>query len=280
MGAAHQFWIKTIFPLFYISGALLIALFISRLTGKRWAGLTASLLMPFVPFLTTSPGGVIVGYVDIPLGMIYVIALGYLLCSLEFNSPFSLLAYGSVLTLIPWIKSEGLILWSVLAVIGLIVGLVRHRIRPYVIAILPGLVLIVSWRLYLRALHVVRPSDFDRPSLQLLITNLGRVPSIARIALAELTDVGLWSIFWLLTVVAIAYLGSTRTLLRLSVVVGLLSPVVLFLLTYVFSAWPSYTAHITSSLPRLLLQVFPVGWLAIGLALAYSKGEQGKNALD
>jgi hypothetical protein len=31
----------------------------------------------------------------------------------------------------------------------------------------------------------------------------------------------------------------------------------------VFSAWPSYTAHITSSQPRHLLQIVPVGWLAI-----------------
>src|SRR5262249_44465374 len=150
-------------------------------------------------------GGVIVGYADIPLSMVYVVALGYLLCWLEFNSQFALLAYGSALTLLLWIKSEGLILWSVLAVIGLIAGLVRHRIRPYSIAILPGLVLIVGWSLYLRALHTVPPSDFVRPSLHLLSTNLARLPSIGRIALAELTDFGLWSIFWLLTVVAIAY---------------------------------------------------------------------------
>jgi len=280
MGAAHQFWIKTIFPAFYISGALLVTLFISRLTGKRWAGLTASLLMPFVPFVTASPGGVIVGYADIFLSMAYVVALGYLLCSFEFDSPFALLAYGSVLTLIPWIKSEGMILWSVLAVIGLVAGFVRHRLRPYSIAILPGLVLIVSWRLYLRALHVVPASDFVRPSLQLLSSNLVRVPSIGRIALAELTDFGLWSIFWLLTIVAIVYLVTSRTLSRLVVTLSILSPVVLYLLAYVFSAWPSYTAHITSSLPRLLLQVVPVGWLAIGLALACSKAEPGKSAFD
>src|SRR6202022_4693570 len=50
MGEPHQFWIKTMFPLFYIAGALLVALFITRLTGKRWLGLLIALLLPFVPF--------------------------------------------------------------------------------------------------------------------------------------------------------------------------------------------------------------------------------------
>jgi hypothetical protein len=40
-----------------------------------------------------------------------------------------------------------------------------------------------------------------------------------------------------------------------------------------FSSWPSYTAHMTSSVPRLLLHVMPTGWLAIGLALSQAKSE-------
>src|SRR5438477_9279715 len=46
MGEPHQFWIKTIFPFFHIAGALLVALFVSRLTGKRWLGLLIALLLP------------------------------------------------------------------------------------------------------------------------------------------------------------------------------------------------------------------------------------------
>src|SRR5205085_8538816 len=186
MGTAHQFWIKTIFPLFYISGALLLVLLVNRLTGKRWVGLAVALLMPFVPFVTASPGGVIVGYVDIPLAVFYVVALGYLACSLESNSSGTLPTYAAVLTFIPWIKSEGLILWSLLAVLGLIVGLVRYRLRSFVIAILPGLLLILGWRVYLRAMHAVIPSDFARPTFELLTHNLSRFGSICAIASAEI----------------------------------------------------------------------------------------------
>src|SRR5256885_15494853 len=125
MGAPHQFWIKTIFPLFYISGALLLALFVSRLTGKRWLGLLIALLMPFVPFVTASPGGVIVGYADVPLSVFYVAALGYLLCSFEPDQKFFWRVFSATLVFIPWIKSEGLILWTLLALLGLVVALRR-----------------------------------------------------------------------------------------------------------------------------------------------------------
>lgn len=274
MGAPHQFWIKTIFPLFYISGALLLALFVARLTGKRWLGLLIALLMPFVPFVTASPGGVTVGYADIPLAVFYVAALGYLLLSSESNSRQTLVLYGATLTFVPWVKSEGVILWSVLALLGLIVGFVRHRLRPFVIAILPGLLLIVSWRVYLKAIHAVMPSDFARPTFDLLTNNLNRLGPIFRITFAEISEPTHWSIFWLLAVVAIIYLVAARKFSRFVLAVGLLAPVLLYLCTYLFSAWPSYTSHITSSLPRLFLQVMPAAWLAIGLAFSQSKAER------
>lgn len=280
MGVPHQFWIKTIFPLFYASGALLVALLVTRLTGKRWAGLVVALLMPFVPFFTTSPGGLIVGYADVSLSMVYAVAIGYLLCSVENDSTTGIITFGAILTLIPWIKSEGVILWSLLSLLGLIIGLVRHRIRPFLIAIVPGLLLILSWRIYLKAMHAVMPSDFAQPTLQLLKANLNRIPMICRIALVELTDFGLWSIFWLMAVVAIFYLFFTRRFSRLLLAVGILAPLILYLLTYLLSAWLSYTAHVTSSLPRLLLQLVPAGWLAIGLALASFRPEPRKSALD
>src|SRR5207302_7541405 len=165
---------------------------------------------------------------------------------------------------------------SLLAVLGLIVGVVRHRLRSFIIAILPGLFLILGWRVYLRAMHAVMPSDFARPTFELLTHNLNRLGPIFAITFAEITEMTHWSIFWLLALVAVIYLFASRTLSRLLIALGLIGPVLLYLLTYLFSAWPSYTAHITSSLPRLLLQVMPVTWLAIGLALASIKTEPEK----
>src|SRR5205085_12438685 len=64
MGESNQFWVKTIFPLFYATGALLLALFVTRLSGRRWVGLLIAVLLPFVPVIFASFGGVVVGYVD------------------------------------------------------------------------------------------------------------------------------------------------------------------------------------------------------------------------
>jgi hypothetical protein len=276
MGEPHQLWIKTIFPLFYIAGAPLVALFITRLTGKRWLGLLIALLIPFVPFVTVKPGGIIVGYVDIPLSVYYVAALGYLLCALECDLPFSFTPYAAFLTLIPWIKSEGVVLWSLLALIGLAAGLYQHRLRAAILSILPGLVLAVGWRCYLKLMHCVLPSDFSRPTLQLLSHNLSRVGTISSKAFAEITDTSGWSIFWLLVLLAVGYLLVPGKISRLLLALAVLGPVILYPLIYVLSAWPSYTAHVTSSLPRLFLHVMFAGWLAIGLALSPPKTQSGK----
>ena len=273
MGAPHQFWIKTIFPIFYIAGALLVALFVTRLTGKSWLGLLVALLIPFVPFVTASPGGVIVGYADIPLSVFYVAALGYLLCSFEPDQKFFWRVFLATLALIPWIKSEGLILWALLALLGLIVALRQQRIALALMSILPGVFLILAWRAYLQIQHVARPSDFAQPSLHLLTGNLSRVGPIMRTAFEEVSETAHWSIFWLLALTAIIYLFSSRQFLRIVVAITVVAPVVLYLMTYLFSAWPSYTAHVTSSLPRLLLHVMLASWVAIGLALAPARAK-------
>jgi hypothetical protein len=116
--------------------------------------------------------------------------------------------------------------------------------------------------------HAVIPSDFARPTLQLLSVNLNRLGAITGTAFAEIAGTTHWSIFWLLALVAIVYLLVARMLSRFLLVIGVLGPVILYLLTYLFSAWPSYTAHLTSSLPRLFLHLMPAAWLAVGLALS------------
>src|SRR5207244_12837023 len=127
----------TIFPMFYIAGALLLAIFVSRLSGKRWLGFLIALLVPLVPFVTASPGGVIVGDPEIPLAVFSLAALGYLLCARERDFFF----YAAALTFIPWIKSEGIVVWGILAVIGVVVALRQHRVRFFLLSILPGIFL-------------------------------------------------------------------------------------------------------------------------------------------
>src|SRR4029078_9321021 len=118
-GAANQFWLKTLFAPFYFSGALLLITLIRRLTAKRWIGLLIGALLFFISCLTTVPGGVQVGYVDVPIAMLYLAAIGYLLLASEISNPCWWRIFALCLALLPWAKQEGVILWAVAALAGI-----------------------------------------------------------------------------------------------------------------------------------------------------------------
>jgi hypothetical protein len=277
IGAPHQFWAKTIFPVFYAAGAALLGLLAARLSGRRWIGLLIAALLPFIPFLTQGPGGVIVAYADFPLSVFYLTALGYLLYSLGKNEPHSFVIYSSCLTLLPWIKREGAILWLILALLGLVASWRRRKLDVFILAIGPGLLLLGSWKLYLKLMHVVSPSEFALPTLQILHDNVGRIVPIIRVLLAEMMQPSNWSIFWCLTGLALVYLlFLLRNMRSLILASAILLPIIIYSSTYLFSTWPSYTAHMTSSFPRLLLHVVPAAWLAIGLVLPLPKSDSSK----
>jgi len=273
MGEPNQFWVKIIFPLFYAACAPLLALLVSRLSGKRWVGLLTAALLPFVPSISASPGGIVVGYVDVPLSVFYLAALGYLLLWFKTNNVRFIIVFAACSALLPWIKSEGIILWAVLVLLGLGLSFSKRRVAQFLISIGPGLLVILSWRIYLKLAHLWPHSDFARPSFSLLRENAGRIHDIIGILFAELSETVHWSIFWLLAAVAVVYLIGSRKLEKLVLAAAVVLPVILYTLIYLFSTWPSYSAHMTSSVPRLLLHVMPAGWLAIGLALTQPKDQ-------
>lgn len=273
MGEPNQFWVKIIFPLFYAACAPLLALLVARLSGKRWIGLTIAALLPFVPSISASPGGVVVGYVDFPLSVFYLVALGCLFFWFKTDDHAYRFIFAACSALLPWIKSEGIILWAVLVLLGFALSVSKRRIPQFVLSIAPGLVLIFAWRIFLKIVHVWPPSDFSRPSFSLLRNNANRLGEILTTLISELSEPVHWSIFWLLAGVAVVYLIGSRKLEKLVLALAVILPIILYSATYLFSTWPSYTAHMTSSMPRLLLHVMPAGWMAIGLALAQPKGE-------
>jgi len=268
MAEPNQFWVKIIFPLFYVACAPLLAILTARLSGKRWLGLLVASLFAFVPSISASPGGIVVGYVDVPLSVFYLTALGYLLCWFKDNARSSLIVFAACAALLPWIKTEGVILFLVLVLLGVSLGVIKHRMTQFLVSILPGVIVLLAWRVYLKLVHLWPHSDFSPPGLSLLRHNLGRLRDITGILLAELSETTHWSIFWLLAAVALVYLLASRKLEKIAVALAVLLPVVLYSLIYLFSTWPSYTAHMTSSLSRLLLHVTPAAWLAIGLAVS------------
>ena len=272
MGEPNQFWVKIIFPLFYAACAPLLALLVTRLSGNRLVGLLSAALLPFVPSISASPGGIVVGYVDIPLSAFYLAAVGYLMLWFKTTDVRFLLVFAACSASLTWIKSEGIILWGVIVLVGFVLSIAKRRLAHFSMSVVPGLMVILVWRIFLRAVQVWPHSEFDL-SFSALRENIGRLRDIAGILLAELSSTVHWSIFWLIAAVAVIYLCASRQLERIALACAVVVPVALYSAIYVFSTWPSYSAHMTSSVPRLLLHVMPVGWLAIGLALGQTKRE-------
>ena len=271
MGEANQFWAKTIFMVFYAAGAALVALFSARLTGCRWIGLLAGVLFCFVPQAAVGIGSALVGYADFPLSIFYVAAIGYLLCASIGERPHAFWLYAACLTFLPWIKREGVILWVIAALLGVVLIFVQRRSKAWLLALLPGLCVIAGWQGFLRTINATHSLDFTPVSLEILRANLSRLGPIGHALLSEMTSVSRWGIFWLLAGIASLYmLRRWRDLRSWLLLAAVLSPIALYCLTYIFSAWPQYADHVESSLARLLMHVVPVAWLCISAAVSSS----------
>jgi hypothetical protein len=247
----------------------LLAIVCARLTGKRWIGYAAAVLFFFVPHEIVGSGNATIGYADFPLSVVYLTAIGYLLLSLSGNSKYEFRIFVASLVLLPWLKREGVILWLIAALAGVIVVLVRRRPRLLVAVLCPGALLIGGWPWYLRMVQVEASQEFLPVSPAVWWQNAGRLLPTWGALLRDITNVETWGIFWLLASIALGYLLARLRKLESAVLLwAALLPILAYSSIYVFSTSVDYLVHIKLSLPRLLMQVVPVLWLAIASALA------------
>ena len=129
--------------------------------------------------------------------------------------------------------------------------------------------MIAAWKIFLRCVHALAAFDFLPMNLTTVRANIGRVAVIGRELILEICETSRWNIFWALVAIALlCVFVRERSSRSFALIVFLLVPFVSYCLVYIFSAWPNYIGHLEGSLPRLLLQLIPVGWLLIALALA------------
>lgn len=270
LGEANQFLARTIFPIFYCVGSVLLALLGKRLTNRRSIGLFLAVALFFIPQASFSTGSAIVGYADFPLAIYYLATVGYLLCALrEDDCGVSAPIFAACLACLPWIKKEGVILWALAAFAAGLLVLVGRLPRRCLFALFPGLVVAASWRLFLHAVHLALVSDFLPINRETFPANLVRLPSIYEVIFAEISTRQNWGFFWGVSALAILFLGFRwRYLTERLLVIFAVTPLVLYSGIYVLSAWEHYLDHVASSAPRLLLQLVPVLLLGIGVALA------------
>ncbi len=275
LGEPNQFWAKLIFPIFYAVGAVLLVILGSRVAGRRWIGLLIADLLFFVPQASFSTGSAIVGYADFPLSVYYVAALGYLCLSLTEGTSLSLFA--AVLSCLPWIKNEGMILWAVTGLIAAGFLFILKRSRRQLLTLVPGLFLILLWRLFLRSVAVAPSRDFLPMNPANFLSNVNRVPSIYHAIALEITTWQNWGIYWILFgLAAVILVFYWRALSNRLLLAGTLLPLALYSVVYIFSGWDFYLDHVASSIPRLLAQFVPATLLGIGAALAQFVAGRGK----
>jgi hypothetical protein len=268
LGESNQFCAKTIFPAFYVAGVFLVAAFTARLSSRTWLGLLMAALLFFVPQITVEVGCASAGYADFPLSVFYLAAVGSLFCASEQDNDVFFRLYTACLALLPWVKRDGFILWIVAAACGVFVILRTRKSPSLFFALLPGIVIIAGWRLYLNATHALQAADFLPFNLETFRTHLNRALPLLSALVTEFYSLPTWSLFWFIIAVACLYaLPRMREVGIVALLVALIAPIVLYLSLYLFSSWPNYLDHVGLSISRLLMQVTPIGFLLVVLAV-------------
>ena len=118
-------------------------------------------------------------------------------------------------------------------------------------------------------MHALQAVDFLPFNLKTFRTHIDRATPLLSALLAEFCNLPTWSLFWFIVAVAFLYaLPRMRDPGVVALLLALIAPIVLYLSLYLFSSWPNYLDHVGLSISRLLMQVTPVGFLLIALAIS------------
>jgi hypothetical protein len=274
LGETHQFWVKALFPVFYLAAAGVLWSAGFRLTGQVWIGAVAALLLFVVPRVVTARAGVLQGYADLPLAIVYLAAFGALLLSAEKNRTWLRVA-AAASALLPWVKQEGSVLWACFALTA--VWLWRREWRVAVALVLPGLLMLLAWRTFLGMVEATHAATFQPFTLETLRANLPRVLPLLRRFGEELVRIHSWSLLWPLAAVAMVSLALRRNRSAIPLALALIVPLCLYLVPYVFTALQPWEMHVETSIDRLVLQLVPVA--VLGLALVLADEENSKHQI-
>jgi hypothetical protein len=265
LGEAHQFWVKALFPFFHLAAMSVLWSAALRLTGRVWIGAVAAWLLLAVPRVVGARAGLLQGYVDLPLGTVYLAALAALLLAMRGDAGWRRLA-AVLSSLLPWMKQEGLVLWMCFVLVA--IWNWRREWRVVLALALPGLTTILAWRAFLAVAGLIPPETFLPMTLETLQANLPRVPALLRRLGEEFLAIRRWTLLWPLAALALATLAAQRHRFTMPLALALVVPLAAYLVPYVFSALQPYEMHVETSIDRLVLQVAPVAVLALVLCVA------------
>jgi hypothetical protein len=218
--------------------------------------------------------------VDFPLGVFYLASVLYLVAFLRDKTTSDLRFFMATSAVMPWIKTEGSILWLCVAVLALLMTFSHLRLRALLLVV-PGAGMIALWALFQKIMQVPRQPVFLPVTFATLLVNADRSFPLARETLLELGNLKHWSILWAGVAFALLWLVSFgRTRSSFVIVCALVVPLMVFPSIYLFTSGTGYLEHLWQSFPRLVLQLAPTGVLAIALALSEERGAPATVTLE
>jgi len=263
IGSDHQSAGKYAPLIFYFAAIGLLYGAGVRMGRSRFHGLLTAALPLFIPFVIFGEGSATSGYADFPLAVFYFAALMSIIRGIDEENAGALALAGLMAAGLAWTKQEGLILWAVVSAICAVVVFLRtglRRAKLLALAIAPGAVILVGWRIFLAAAHSLSGGAFVPMTLHTAISNIGRLRPIVYAMFLEFAAWSRWSILWPLFVIALIQLWRLQKRAYVLVLAtAVVLPLSAYAFVYLFSAWNPFMNHVYSSLSRLILQlVLPV----------------------
>lgn len=223
--------------------------------------LLATCVLGSMPTLTLLAGQVIA---DVPYAVYALLTACALLEWVKDGERGSFLIAVCGAACLPWMKREGLIFVFALCAAALLVAHRERRARSGALACALAAALVAGgWTLFLAA-QGTGNTDFMPLTLDTLISNLNRLPTVALYFVTSLASFE-WSFVWVLVaLIAVLQLCARRTVPGDLFLLAPLLYLGMMAASYLYSAFVPFENHLLSSGYRLVAQVTPLClvWLA------------------
>ena len=252
--------------------AALLLLFyagLARLYGHPVAALATGALS-CVPALPLQASG---GDADVPLAMYAGASALYLLLWWRGGRPADAVLMGLLAGGAAWTKKEGLPV-ALLLVLAFAAGeflrrdaWLRARAWTMMWVILGAAALPLPWLLFTHIMHPLG-RDFLPLTPAEFMAHAGRLPHIATFFVLQMLAFKNWSLLWLALAGALLLTARRLTPSGRGLLLLLLGQLGIYVVAFVFSDWQPYTAHVQTSLDRLLVQTVPLALLLLAEAVS------------
>ena len=113
--------------------------------------------------------------------------------------------------------------------------------------------------------HIVHPlgRDFLPLTPAMFVAHAGRLPHIATFFALQMLAFKSWSLLWVVLAGALLLVARRLTPSGRGLLLLLLGQLGMYVVAFVFSDWQPYTAHVQTSLDRLLMQTVPLALLLL-----------------